>query len=90
MKGQQIPTDTSAIYFGDTGEEHLTFKERVDNVVKRVRKLIYTLLDLKRSRIPFDMLQTFYIACIRPKILSASPAWFTLTTHAQRLRIERL
>ena len=90
MKGQQITTDTSEKFFGVTVEEHLTFKERVDNVVKRVRKLIYTLLDLKRARIPFDMLRTFYIACIRPKILSASPAWFTLTTHAQQLRIERL
>ena len=55
-----------------------------------MRKLIYTLLDLKRSGIPFYMLRTFYTACIRPTILYASPAWFTLTTHTQRLRLERL
>ena len=78
--------------FGSHGRcEHLTFKEHVDNIVKKVRKLIYTLLlDLKRSGIPLYMLRTFYTACIRPTILYTSPAWFTLTTHTQRLRIERL
>ena len=90
MQGEQITTETSAKFLGVTVDEHLTFKEHVDNIVKKVRKLIYTLLDLKRSGIPFDMLRTFYIACIRPSILYASPAWFTLTTHTQRLRIERL
>ena len=73
-----------------TIDKHLTFKQNVDNIAEKSRKLIYTLLDLKRSGIPFNLLRNFYIAHIRPTILYAVPAWFSMTSQTQRLRVERI
>ena len=90
MEGEPITNGIMGWKLEVTVDEKLSCRYHVDNIVKKERNLIYSYLEMNSVGIPFDMPQTFYTACIRPKILYASPAWFTLTTHTQRLRIERL
>ena len=71
MQGETITAEDAAKFLGVTIDKHLTFKEHVDNLAEKTRKLIYTLLDLKRSGIPLILLRNLYIACIRPTIFYA-------------------
>jgi hypothetical protein len=90
MNGEQISNETSTKFLGVIIDEHLTFKDHVDHVIKKTRGLVYSLLDLKRSGVPTHIMRKFYTTCIRPIILYACPSWYSFTTGEQRLRLVRL
>lgn len=39
---------------------------------------------------PISALKHFYIACIRPILLYASPSWYSMLSQQQRMRILRV
>ena len=60
----------------------------IDQIAKKTRPLIYTLLDLKRPCIPTSTMLQFYTTCIRPIILYACPSWFSMLSKEQQQHSE--
>ena len=87
MSGDVIGNETSTKFLGVVIDNNLTFKQHVDHLVKKTRPIIYTLIDLKRSGMPISALKHFYIACIRPILLYASPSWYSMLSQQLRMRI---
>ena len=52
MKEETVEDVTTTKYLGSMIDNHLIFKNRVDQIAQKTLPLIYTLLVLKRSRIP--------------------------------------
>lgn len=90
MNKETIQLVTKTKFLGVVFDEHLTFSDHIDNIIRKTRPLMYTLVDLKRSGLPPPALRQFYLTCIRPIILYASPAWFSMTADYQRHRITRI
>ena len=55
----------SAKLIGVTISNDLTWNEHVDNVIKKVNKRIYFVIQLKRAKVPPKDLSLFYVTCIR-------------------------
>ena len=53
---------------GMTINNKLTWNSHIDEVVKKVSKRIYYLIQLKRANIPLKDLVLFYVTCIRSVI----------------------
>ena len=52
MKGETVEDVITTKYLGVMVDNHLILKNHVDQIAQKARSLIYTLLVLKRSRIP--------------------------------------
>ena len=93
LNSEVIPCKPAAKFLGVVIDEHLSFAAHIDNIIAKIRPLIYTILDLKRSGVPVALLKSFYITSVRPIVLYACPAWYTMVSceQADRLaKIERL
>ena len=66
----------SAKLLGLTISSNLTWNEYISDVIKKVSKRLYFLVQLKRSRVPRQDMSTFYTACIRSVLTHAAPVFF--------------
>ena len=66
----------SAKLLGLTISNNLTWNEYISDVIKKVSKRLYFLVQLKRSRVPRQDMSTFYTACIRSVLTYAVPVFF--------------
>ena len=90
MKAESLSNDKSTKFLGVHIDEHLTFKVHVDEIVRKTRGLIYSLLDLKRSGVPAHIMRNFYMTCIRSIVLYACPSWYSFLSDEQKTRIRRV
>ena len=90
QNGEQIPPTTKTRFLGITIDQHLFFEDHVDSILKNVRMLTYTLVNLKRSGVPQRLLTRFYLTCIRPRMTYGSVAWFCMMTDQQKKRVIQL
>ena len=90
MKGETLANETCTKFLGVHIDEHLTFKSHVDEIIKKTRGLIYSLLDLKRSGVPAEIMKSFYMSCIRSIVLYACPSWYSFLSEEQKLRLKRI
>lgn len=81
---------TSTKFLGVPVDRDLTFKDHVDEVIKKTDGRVYSLLDLERSGVLRSIMKKFYMTYISAIILYACPSWCTITTAEQRLRVEKL
>ena len=65
INGNEIEVVKSAELLGVTISNDFTWNEHVDNVIKKVNKRIYFLIQLKRAKVPPKDLSLFYVTCIR-------------------------
>ena len=64
INGNAIEVVKSAKLLGVTIINDLTWNEHVDNVIKKVHKEIYLLIQLKRAKVPPKDLSRFHVTCI--------------------------
>lgn len=65
INGSAIEVVKSAKLLGFTISNDLTWDKHVDNVIKKVNKRIYFLIQLKRAKVPPKDLSLFYVTCVR-------------------------
>lgn len=65
INGSAIEVVKSAKLLGFTISNDLTWNKHVDNVIKKVNKRIYSLIQLKRAKVPPKDLSLFYVTCVR-------------------------
>lgn len=65
INGSATEVVKSAKLLGFTISNDLTWDKHVDNVIKKVNKRVYFLIQLKRAKVPPKGLSLFYVTCIR-------------------------
>ena len=65
INGSAIELVKSAKLLGFAIINDLTWNKHVDNVIKKVNKRIYFLIQLKRAKVPPKDLSIFYVTCVR-------------------------
>ena len=68
----------------------LTWNHHIDDVVKKVKKRLYCLKQLKRGKVPCKNLATFYTSCIRSVIEYAIPVFFHALPQYLKNDLKRL
>ena len=66
---------SSAKLLGLTISSKLTWNEHISDVIKKASKRLYFLVQLKRSRVPWQNMSSFYTACIRSVVTYAAPVF---------------
>ena len=77
MYGRDIAQVCHAILLGVTISHDQTWNEHVENIAKKVRKRLYTLYQLKWTRVTQKDLVTVYVSVVRPVLEYVCPVWQT-------------
>ena len=83
---------TSAKLLGLTILSNLTWNDHISDIINKGSKRLYFLVQLKRSRVPWQDMSTFYSACIRPVLTYATPAFsYALSKYLKEelVRVEK-
>ena len=65
-------------------QQHTTWNDHVDSLVKKAARKIYFLVQLKRARVPAEDLVAYYCACIRSSLDYACPVFhYSLPQYLQ-------
>ena len=67
--------NTAAKLLGLTISDDLTWNAHVNEVVKKASKKLYSLVQLKRSRLPPSDLVRLYLSCVRSTVDYAIPVF---------------
>ena len=67
--------NTAAKLLGLTISDDLTWNAHVNEVVKKASKKLYSLVQLKRSRLPPSDLVRLYLSCVRSTVGYAIPVF---------------
>ena len=67
--------NTAAKLLGLTISDDLTWNAHVNEVVKKASKKLYSLVQLKRSRLPPSDLVLLYLSCVRSTVDYAIPVF---------------
>ena len=80
VNGKEIELVDSAKLLGVTISNNLTWNAHIKEVIKKARKRLYYLVQLKRARLPVEDLVTsktsFYTSCVRSVMDYAVPAFY--------------
>ena len=89
--GLILPEVPSLRVLGVTFSDYLKWNTHIDNVLKKARKRIYLISNLKRARCPQYSLTLAYNSIIRPILLYAYPCFCNIPVYLQEklLRFEK-
>ena len=76
VDGKEVELVDSAKLLGVTISNNLTWNAHIKQVIKKARKRLYYLVQLKRARLPVEDLVLFYTSCVRSVMDYAVPAFF--------------
>ena len=76
VNGKEIELVDSAKLLGVTISNNPTWNAHIKEVIKKARKRLYYLVQLKRARLPVEDLVLFYTSCIRSVMDYAVPAFY--------------
>ena len=88
--GGTVTTTDSFKFLGTTISRDLRWSPHIDNLRKRALKGLYHLRQLRKFRLPRDLLVTFYTATIQTILCSSITVWFGSATKLDRLRLQRV
>ena len=88
--GGTVSTTDSFKFLGTTISRDLRWSPHIDNLRKRALKGLYHLRQLRKFRLPRDLLVTFYTATIQTILCSSITVWFGSATKLDRLRLQRV
>ena len=71
-------------------DDHLSFSKHIDEIISKCNKRIFLLRQLKILGMNSSGLQTFYCSNIRSILCYAAPAFYTLLSDNDKIRIERI
>ena len=71
-------------------DDHLNFSKHIDEIISKCNKRIFLLPQLKILGMISSGLQTFYCSNIRSILCYAAPAFYTLLSDNDKIRIERI
>jgi len=87
---ESVQTTRTAKFLGLTIDSHLTFKDHVEEWLRKGRRAVYTLVKLKRSGILPTALVQVYCARLRTIVSYTVPAWFTMISNTSLNKLEGL
>ena len=76
INGKELEVVKTVKLLGLTVKDNLTWNSYVDEVIKKVNKRLYFLVQLKRARVPPQDLALFYTSCVRSVVDYAIPAFY--------------
>ena len=76
FNGKEVEIVESAKLLGVIISNNLTWHAHIKEVVKKVSKRLYYLVQLKRARLPVKDLVLFYTSCVRSVMDYAVPAFY--------------
>ena len=76
VNGKDIELVDSAKLLGVTISNNLIWNAHIKEVIKKARKRLYYLVQLKRARLPVEGLVLFYTSCVRSVMDYAVPAFY--------------
>jgi len=85
-----VQTTRTAKFLSFTIDSHLTFKDHVEERVRKGRRAAYKLIKLKRAGVPPTALVQVYCTRIRTIVSYAAPAWFTMISNTSLNKLEGL
>ena len=88
INGRQLEEVTTAKLLGVTLDTGLSFQPHVETITNKARKLIFSLLKMKRCGMEVDDLVRFYQGAIRPVLSYAAPVWHSMANVADITRTE--
>ena len=92
MDGGLIEVTEKAKLLGVTINNRLTWNDHIDNLVKKARRKLYVLVQLKRAQVSTQDLVAYYCACVRSSLDYACPVFhFSLPQylHAELESVQR-
>ena len=87
---KQINVADSAKLLGISISNNLTWNIHIDEVIKKVNKRLYFLIQLKRAKVPSNDLALFYTTCIRSAIDYGIPVFFNALPQYLKTEILKL
>ena len=90
IDGQSIDRVCSAKLVGKHIQDDLKWDVHVQEMLKKARIKLHFLIQLKKSRVPYNHAISFYKSVIVPQLEYAYPAWATSITKEQSNDIERI
>ena len=76
INGKELEVVKAVKLLGLTVKDNLTWNSYVDEVIKKVNKRLYFLVQLRRARVPPQDLALFYTSCVRSVVDYAIPAFY--------------
>ena len=76
INGKELEVVKTVKLLGLTVKDNLTWNSYVDEVIKKVNKRLYFLVQLRRARVPPQDLALFYTSCVRSVVDYAIPAFY--------------
>jgi hypothetical protein len=89
LNNSSLSTTNSVRFLGVILDQHLTFADHVQAILKKCNSRLYFMNVLKRSGMDTEGLKLFYISKVRTILAYASPAWFLYLNNSNKARIEK-
>ena len=77
VDGKELDVVDTVELLGVTLTNQLTWNPHIEKVIKKACKRLYFPVQLKREKLPIEVLVLFYITCIRSVIDYAIPAFYS-------------
>ena len=90
INGKELEVVKTVKLLGLTVKDNLTWNSYVDEVIKKVNKRLYFLVQLKRARVPPQDLALFYTSCVRSVVDYAIPAFYHCLPQYLKRELVRL
>ena len=78
---KEIEVVNSAKLLSITISDNLTWNAHINELVKKINKKLYFLVQLKRTRLPPSDLVLFYLSCVRSTINNGVPVFHNAFAH---------
>lgn len=90
INGKELEVVPTVKLLGLTISNNLTWNSYIDEVIKKVSKRLYFLVQLRRAKVPPQDLAQFYTSCIRSVVDYAIPAFYHCLPHYLKQELIRL